>query len=415
MNENVTNHLSEDAQEPVEANEAILAANATEERLGETGKPNPHFTAVTNDDAEKEERGTNHVIEIPSVRSPMEGAGHKVKRTEDGAQIRQLESKPPLILIPGGKDGTQDQQAWPILGLQDAFKDAEMPPWAIQDLVMAGTVTLVSAHPHAMKSLSWLYACLEAVVKKKVFAHFAAPTLKNVLFIETEDPEWLVKKRIQGFAKGLGLKEDSRIPGFRFTCPGPFDLTNEVKKLESLIKEHNLDLIVLSTLQNTLEGRDWKEQRQMADVMSKLVKTARLCPIVVLTHSPQDQRQKRAAGTITIGANCATHIHYEKAVDHKAGKSFVNLSVDSKAGAAETQFALELLRDPKDGDPVSGVRGLVYAGKGKKGKHNAKNIILAALKENPNATTEELAELADCTERHVQNIRKGLEDEKQKG
>src|SRR5262249_21666052 len=145
------------------------------------------------------------------------------------------------------------------------------------------------------------------------------------------------------------------------------------------------------TLQNILEGRDWTQQREMADVMARLVETARRCAMVLLTHSPHDQRQKRAAGTITLGANCATHIHYEKVLDRNARKSYVNLAVDSKSGAEDTEFALELLRDPADPDEVSSVRGFQFAGKGRKGKGNAKARIIAAFEENPDASTGEIS------------------------
>src|SRR5215471_4916719 len=111
---------------------------------------------------------------------------------------------------------------WEIRNLEDAYKGAKAPPWVIKDLVMSGTLTLVSAHLHGMKSLSWLAAAMEGVYKKMVFNHFEAPNLNNVLFIETEDPEWLVKKRIQGISQGLKLPKDAELPGFHYTCPGPF-------------------------------------------------------------------------------------------------------------------------------------------------------------------------------------------------
>lgn len=296
----------------------------------------------------------------------------------------------------------------PAITLANTIEIERMVPQLAQS---ASGFQALSAHPHAMKSLSWLYASLEAVHTKRVFGHFSAPRVKNSFFIETEDPEWLVKQRLQGFARGLGLKEGDQIPGFRFTCPGPFDLPNQINNLGNLIKQFSLDLIVLSTLQNTLEGRDWKEQKQMADVMASLVQTARLCPIVVLTHSPQDQRQKRAAGAITIGANCATHIHYEKSVDRKAGETFVNLTVDSKAGATETQFALRLIRDPKDPDPVGSVRGMLYDGHGRKYQRSDKEAILEVLQENPNATTTEIVSITGAGLRNVQNVRKRFLDE----
>ena len=289
--------------------------------------------------------------------------------------------------------------------MKDAFKDAEAPPWVIKDLVMSGTVTLVSAQPHGMKSLSWLAACMEGVHTRKVFRHFEAPDLRNVLFIETEDPEWLVKKRIQGLAKGLKLREGESLPGFHYTCPGPFELMQQEAQLERLIEEHKLDLIVLSTLQNLLGSRNWKEQGEMADVMAMLVRLARKCSIVLLTHSPQDRTQKRAIGTITLGANCATHIHSEKS--QKGGSTYVHLKVDSKAGSAQTDFSVLLHADPKDNDPVRSVRGLVYAGTGNRGKTKEQKL-REAIAENPDATVDELAKIADCDETYVRRIQKKL-------
>ena len=279
----------------------------------------------------------------------------------------------------------------------------------IKDLVMNGTITLVSAQPHGMKSLSWLSACMEGVHTKRVFGHFEAPTLNNVLFIETEDPEWLVKKRIQGLAKGLKLPDGAKLPGFLFTCPGPFELIKQREQLERLIEAHNLDLIVLSTLQNLLGGRSMKEQEDMADIMAMLVSVARKCPIVLLTHSPQDRSQKRAIGTIMQGANCATHIHYEKST--KGGDTFVHLSVDSKAGAGDNDFSLLLLTDPKDSDEVRSIRGLAYAGKGNKGKTKEQKI-REAIQKNPNASVAEIAEIVVCDESHVRKTQKKTIKEK---
>ena len=239
------------------------------------------------------------------------GESENLKLENPKPETPKLETAKSETPKPQPSQARQKQPEWEIRGLTDAFRNAEAPPWVVKDLVMSGTLTLVSAHPHGMKSLSWLAACMEGVKTGKVFGRFEAPNLKNVLFIETEDPEWLVKKRIQGLAKGLKLPEDAKLPGFHYTCPGPFELIKQQKQLEGLIVQYKLDLIVLSTLQNLLGGRNWKEQGEMADVMAMLVKVARKCPIVLLTHSPQDRSQKRAIGTITLGANCATHIHSE--------------------------------------------------------------------------------------------------------
>ena len=79
------------------------------------------------------------------------------------------------------------------------------PPWRIKGLVVDGSATKVSAHPHGMKSLSWLIAALESVTTHKVWGKFDASRIEHVLYIESEDPEWMVAARIRGIAKGLGL------------------------------------------------------------------------------------------------------------------------------------------------------------------------------------------------------------------
>jgi hypothetical protein len=92
---------------------------------------------------------------------------------------------------------------WEVRTFSDAKRsEGSRPPWVIDDLLLAQTATLVSAQPHAMKSLSWLAACIEAVGFHKVWGHFGAADVERALFIETEDPPWLVEARIRGFAKG---------------------------------------------------------------------------------------------------------------------------------------------------------------------------------------------------------------------
>lgn len=314
-----------------------------------------------------------------------------------------------IVIVKNFGDKPKENPDWPIYGLKEALdEDVETPAWVIKDLVMPATVTLISSKPHGTKSLSWLYACLEGVATKKVFGHFDAPDLDSVLFIETEDPEWLVKKRLQGLAKGLKAKPED-VPGFYFTCPGPFDLLAAEGQLKALIQKLGLKLIVLSTLQNLLKGRDWNNQDEMQPIMAMLVRLSRHCPIVLLTHAPHDKRQKRAAGTITQGANCATLVHYDK-VRAKNGKStYVRILVDSKVGATETDFSIELLHDAKDADPVSSVRGFKYNGESSPGGESKKRRIIEELEDDPDASVEEIADRVECSSRYVQKIKKELE------
>jgi hypothetical protein len=122
-----------------------------------------------------------------------------------------------------------------IRTLKDALaNETQQIPWIVKDLLLKDTATLVSAYPHSMKSLSLVSACMDAVAKKQVWGHFAAPTVEKSLFIETEDPEWLVEARIRGFAKGLEIKDD--LPGFLYSCVGVFDLVQKKEQIICLLE-----------------------------------------------------------------------------------------------------------------------------------------------------------------------------------
>src|SRR5258708_38133193 len=112
---------------------------------------------------------------------------------------------------PENRDDAQhgSNSVFKVRTLKDALANKpSSPPWVIQDLLLRDSATLVSAHPHSMKSLSLLCACMEAVAKKQVWGHFDASPVTKSLFIETEDPEWMVEARIRGLAEGLETSED---------------------------------------------------------------------------------------------------------------------------------------------------------------------------------------------------------------
>jgi hypothetical protein len=304
---------------------------------------------------------------------------------------------------------------WTARGFQDAMKSSqEKPPWIIEDLLLAESATLVSAQPHAMKSLSLLSGCLEAVTKKKVWGHFAAPNVDSVLFLETEDPAWMVESRIRGLAKGLGIGDKDPVPGFHYACVGPFDfMNNKENRIGELVKRHMPNFIVLSTLQNLLNGRAYNRQEDMQPVMAAMIQLAQLAPLILVTHSPWDKRQKRAAGSVTQTANFLTAMHYEKRITRKTGETFVHVAVDSKAGALETDFSLKLEIDGSPRDPGS-VRKVAYIGKGWP-KGTGKEAILAEMEEDPDASPQEIAERTGMGQRYIQKIIKERAQAKAEG
>jgi hypothetical protein len=329
--------------------------------------------------------------------------------------FEKMDKEPPRspLLARSIASDPKSSDRWEARSFQDAMKgSSDKPPWIIEDLLLADSATLVSAQPHAMKSLSLLSACLEAVARKVVWGHFAAPSVDSVLFLETEDPPWMVESRIRGLAKGLGLKREDPVPGFHYACVGPFDFLGAENRIEELIRTNQPNFIVLSTLQNLLNGRDYNRQNDMQPIMAAMIQLAQLAPLILVTHSPWDKRQKRAAGSVTQTANFLTALHYEKRIARKTGETFVHVAVDSKAGALETDFSLKLETSGDPRDPGS-VRKVSWIGKGWP-KGTGKEAILAELEDDPDASPQEIAERTGMSVRYAQTIIKERADAKAK-
>ena len=230
--------------------------------------------------------------------------------------------------------------AWRPAPLKEILnRQYEPPPWILEDLLPSEAGLLCSGLPHAGKSLNWLAAGIESVVKHTVWGKFKAPKVRRMLYIETEDPRWLVEDRVRGLTQGFGLStHDLDDIGFGLACTGPFNLFQCQVQLTKLVESFEPDWVVLSTLQGLLQGRDWKEQKDMGDVNAILVKLQRLVPLVVLTHSPREG-QRRAAGSVTQDANYLTLMHFEKFTRNQ--KTYVSVEGDSKMGA-ELQFELRM-------------------------------------------------------------------------
>jgi|GEM_PF-5155416 len=303
----------------------------------------------------------------------------------------------------------------PILNHADAMKsEATTPPSIVEGLILDETVTCTSAQPHGMKSLSWLAACMQAPSTHKVWNHFDASRVKSTLFIETEDPQWLVEKRIQGLTLGLPKETREHLDGFHYWCPGPFDLVKYGSELTTKIKECNPDFVVLSTLQNSIGGRDMKDQEAMAPVMEMLIRIVRnACPVNVITHSPWDTKQRRAVGAITQTANYTTTLHYKKLVNKATGETLAHVALESKAGGDEPSFHLRLAVDGDPKDPAS-VRAVVFGGEGWP-KGFIKEQVLAALRDDPDAPDKQIADEVGCSSRYVRQLRAEVGTKSTKG
>jgi hypothetical protein len=259
---------------------------------------------------------------------------------------------------------------WEILSGKRIFSGGpEEITWAITDILEARTGLLQSGKPHGTKSLIWLCALLHCVTTRLVWGKFkVTDAVRNVVFVETEDSVRLVKRRLRGLCKGLGISFPP--PGFHIVCPGPFNLVKEgEEKLTEIIKEKHADIMVLSTLQGLIPGLDYTQQKDMGPVNAIFVRLQRLCAIVLLTHSPQDEGKKRAAGTVTQEANYQSHMHFEK--NASGDEVITTVKFDSKETSADSTFKLRVVIEKvthADGEIYTQVRNVQYVEKDKGGR-----------------------------------------------
>jgi hypothetical protein len=323
---------------------------------------------------------------------------------------------------------------WRPATLKEILNRTEEPlRWTINGLLLENASNLTSGHPHAGKSLGWLAGAIQAVTTGKVWGKFrVSPSLKRVLYVETEDPRVLVETRVRELAKHMAASPaDLYDAGFALSTTGPFDLVEVKDAIYRLLDAYKPDWLVLSTLQGLLGGRDWNQQNEMAEVNAMLVDLGRnFVPISVITHSPKDPRLQRAAGTITQEANHATVLHVRKQMlkDGQAkGKDLLTVSVDSKLYPVPS-FELLIDSEPAPTDENPDARKLVSvslasgdvsatvpstapAQADKRQKDDKRQAVAAYLATHPDATIREIEKNVGCSRETARKIRKQIRQE----
>jgi AAA domain len=311
----------------------------------------------------------------------------------------------------------------PSLLHEIAARQDEDLKWIISDLLLAEAGHLLSAWPHAGKSLAWLIASIQAVLQRKVWGRFVvSSSVHRILYLESEDPRILVENRIRDLLRAYKLKpEELKEAGFYLGMTGPFDLVKMREQVLGLIDEVKPDFLVLSTLQGLLGGRSWNDQDAMADVNAFLVELGRTVPNVVLTHSPQNGKARRAGGTITQDANFAITSHFKKngriTSGKNQGKETVNVRVNSKMWAVpEFDLLIDSEAAPTPEYPerrrLLDVRVYEEAELDRRQAEKKKReTAVAFLKDNPKLKAKDAARALGCSTSYVYNVRQELKAE----
>ncbi len=139
----------------------------------------------------------------------------------------------------------------------------------------------------------------------------------------------------------------------------------------------------------------------MGPINAIFVRLSRRCPIVVITHSPWDGRNKRAAGSITQAANFLSLMHFDKTISK--GETKIAVTLDCKMGQETETFDLILDTETVPGKKRPELRRVRYAGIH---EPSDKEKILACIKENPAAKATEVAQEVGCSYEYARKTMK---------
>jgi len=270
------------------------------------------------------------------------------------------------------------------------------PPtlYVIEGLLGQQSGAFIAGKPHAMKSLSTLYGSLE-VLTKGTFWGLKAHGVERVVFLETEDPRIVVEQRIRELSKGLDVDPENVPDGFVLLTPGRIDLGNAQTQatLYRKLREHKPDIAVFSTLQGMLGEQDWNQQSDMSPIHAFVMLICReICPVILITHAPQDKKQRRPIGSISQSANYLVVGHVSKWITPK-GEQQISLELDSKLGG-QKEFTLRLVTDGQE------IRGFEQG----KSEHGRKEDILELHELEPELKPQEIADRLAVSVQYVRRV-----------
>lgn len=191
-------------------------------------------------------------------------------------------------------------------------KPDEPVSWIVRDLLFAGSINIISAPPKNFKTWVLLHIACKVAVGEKVFGHFNSNKTK-VLFIQEEDFETIVKKRLRSFSA-------ESVSGIYFWVQRGFkvDKAEHLQKLLNFIKEKSIGLVLMDSFRRVtfLAENDSKE---VAVFFSRLMEITRAGATVLMTHHDRKDSgfgsklpEQKMRGSSDIFAALHSHLSVER-------------------------------------------------------------------------------------------------------
>lgn len=163
--------------------------------------------------------------------------------------------------------------------------DKVFPPnkWLVENLVPSNGITCISGKPKAGKSIFTLYLAISIATGKSLLNKYDLETCP-VLFISKEDPQRLLKERINA----LSLTKD--LPLYFCTDTKLFlDSEEYIEELQRIIQEKNIKVLIFDSFRRIFKGEENSSQviSEVHNQFKTLLKNEELSIIFIHHHGKE--------------------------------------------------------------------------------------------------------------------------------
>lgn len=186
----------------------------------------------------------------------------------------------------------------------------ERMEYLIYPVIPKSTLVMIQGAPKAGKSAFALHMAISAAHGVSPIDGWDVTRPIKILLVEFEDSQMLVVQRASSYLKGLGRARDD-LPEQLLLCSYPelyLDQERYAKTLTTLVKEKDIDLVIIDTLSYVHRAKDENSSSDMKPLMAALKRmTGEHSFSVLLVHhtgkgASEKQMTDRGRGSTVISA-----------------------------------------------------------------------------------------------------------------
>jgi AAA domain/RepB DNA-primase N-terminal domain len=229
------------------------------------------------------------------------------------------------------------------------YIEAEEPPYLIDKCLPVGGCMIIAGIPKSLKSWIAEYMAI-CMATKHAFLEKKVSNSANVLYIQAEDNEILVRKRQHAIARTMNPNWALDVP-FDEVEGYPAEFMPYVNKgwnatdpehlvwLEYAIEKFDIQAVIIDTLTMVTLGTDMNNAADISTVLGNLKVIARRteCAMVVVHHMKKDMKSARAgqnvAGSQQIHAWADAGMYFN---EKPAAGADITFDLETKSTSTET-------------------------------------------------------------------------------